>query len=159
MRRNDRELKTMDDIFSVVKNCKVVHIAMVDNQKPYVVALNFGFDRKGDHLILYLYSAQEGRKMDILRKNPTVYFQMDCANELIQGTTENPCSYGWRFGSVMGSGHALFITDETEQKYALNRIIQHLDQTEECFEFSPQILAKTCIWKIISSDITGKHHE
>lgn len=159
MRRKDREIKSLDDVFSVVKNCEVVHVAMVDDGKPYVVALNFGFDRKGDSLILYLHSAFEGRKMDILRKNPAVYFQMNCVNEFIKGTPENPCSYCWRFDSVMGSGRVEFISDEAEQKYALNRIIQHLDKTEKCFEFSPQRLSKTCTYRIVSSDITGKHHE
>ena len=44
-------------------------------ERPYVVALNFGFDRLEDSLILYLHSASEGRKMDILKKNPNVYFR------------------------------------------------------------------------------------
>jgi nitroimidazol reductase NimA-like FMN-containing flavoprotein (pyridoxamine 5'-phosphate oxidase superfamily) len=41
---------------------------MVDDGKPYVVALNFGYDREGDDLILYLHSAMEGKKIDILKK-------------------------------------------------------------------------------------------
>lgn len=75
MRRKDRELKCLEDIFSVVKNCAVVHVAMVDDGKPYVVALNFGFDRQGDSLILYLHSAQEGKKIDILRKTRLCIFR------------------------------------------------------------------------------------
>lgn len=59
----------------------------------------------------------------------------------------------------MGSGRVEFITDEAEQKYALNRIIQHLDKTEESFAFSPHMLSKTCTYRIVSNDITGKHHE
>ena len=35
---------------------------MVDHGKPYVVALNFGYERKGDSLVLYFHSACEGRK-------------------------------------------------------------------------------------------------
>lgn len=158
MRRKDRELTNIDDIFAVVKRCSVVHIAMIDDGKPYAVALNFGFDRQGSDLILYLHSAAEGKKIDILKKNPMVYLQMDCGGEFVQGTPSNPCSCSWRFDSVMGSGRVEFITDEAEQKYALNRIVQHLAQTEEDFEFPPQALAKTCTYKIISKDITGKHH-
>lgn len=90
MRRTDREIKNPDDIFSVIENCQTVHVAMVDDGKPYVVALNFGFDRRGDSLILYLHSAYEGRKMDILRKNPSVSFQMDCGSQLINAAPGNP---------------------------------------------------------------------
>ncbi len=159
MRRKDREIKNLDDIFSVVENCAVVHVAMVDDGRPYVVALNFGFERQGDSLILYLHSAREGKKMDILRKNPNVYFQMDCVNEFIRGTRENPCSYCWRFDSVMGSGQVEFITYEADKKHALNRIIQHLDKTAEEFDFPVQKLLHTCVYRIVSDDITGKHHE
>ena len=84
MRRKDRELKDMNAIFEVIKNCSVAHVAMVDGGKPYVVALNFGYDRDGDELVLYFHSAYDGKKTDILRKNPAVYFQMDCVNEFIR---------------------------------------------------------------------------
>lgn len=159
MRRKDRELKCLDDVFSVVENCEVVHVAMVDDGRPYVVALNFGFDRKGDSLILYLHSAQEGKKIDILRKNPAVFFQMDCVNEFIRATKENPCSYSWRFDSVMGSGQVEFITDGAEKTHALNRIIQHLDKTDETLDFPEQSLSKICVCRIVSNDITGKRHK
>lgn len=66
MRRKDREVKDMDGIFDIVERCNVVHLGMVDNGKPYVVALNFGYEREGNGLILYLHCAMEGRKIDIL---------------------------------------------------------------------------------------------
>ncbi len=158
MRRTDREIKNPDDIFPIIERCEVVHLAMTDGEKPYVVALNFGFDRQGDGLILYLHSAQEGRKIDLLKKNPSVCFQMDCAGRLVKGTPENPCSYSWKFCSVMGSGQVEFITDETQKKHALSRILQHLDRTETCFDFPPQAVSKTCVYRVVSHDITGKRH-
>lgn len=158
MRREDREIKGMEDIFSVVEKCGVVHVAMADRGKPYVVALNFGFDRLEDGLVLYLHSAYEGRKMDILKENPNVYFQMECDSELVMGTPGNPCSYSWNFASVMGSGQAEFIEGEKEKKHALNRIIQHLGETEESFDFPSKALAGTCVYKIVARDVTGKRH-
>lgn len=53
MRRKDREVKDLDGIFDIVERCSVVHLGMVDNGKPYVVALNFGYEREGDALVLY----------------------------------------------------------------------------------------------------------
>ena len=73
MRRKDREVTDIHEIFKMIDNCPVIHIAMTDNGKPYVVALNFGYERQGDDLILYFHSAYEGRKIDILKKNPEVY--------------------------------------------------------------------------------------
>lgn len=63
--------------------------------------MNFGCERQGDVLVLYFHGAYEGRKMDILKKNPDVFFQMDCINELIPGTKENPNAYSWRYDSIM----------------------------------------------------------
>lgn len=159
MRRKDREIQTIEGVIDVVERCQSVHLGMVDEGKPYVVALNFGYDRVGDDLVLYLHSAQEGRKIDVLTKNSDVYFQMDCVNEFIEGTDENPCAYCWRYDSVMGSGTATFITDGEEQKHALNRIIQHYAKTDKTFVFPPQMLAKTCTIKIVSSEFSGKHRE
>ena len=159
MRRKDREVKDLDGIFDIVRRCNVVHLGMVDNGKPYVVALNFGYEREGDVLILYLHCAMEGRKIDILRNNPYVYFQMDCVNEFIKGTSERPCSYCWRYDSVMGCGQVEFVEDIQKKTHALNRLIQHVGKTDEIFSFPPASFARTRVLRIRSNDITGKHHE
>lgn len=159
MRRKDREVKDLDGIFDIVRRCNVVHLGMVDNGKPYVVALNFGYEREGDVLILYLHCAMEGRKIDILRNNSNVYFQMDCVNEFIEGNSERPCSYCWRYDSVMGSGQVEFVEDIQKKTHALNRLIQHVGKTDEIFSFPPASFARTRVLRIRSNDITGKHHE
>lgn len=158
MRRKDREIKNIDDIFSVIRQCKTIHIAMVDDGKPYAVALNFGFDRTGDTLLLYLHSAFEGRKMDILKKNPNVYFQMDCNHAPAPGSPGNPCSFSWDFDSVMGSGQAAFLTEPSQKEHALNRILQCVGDLEEEFTFPEKMLENTCVWQIASNDFTGKRH-
>lgn len=71
--------------------------------------LNFGYERKGDSLILYFHSAYEGHKMEILKENPSVYVQMNCVDEFISGSHENPCAFCWRYDSVMGAGEVEFL--------------------------------------------------
>lgn len=159
MRRKDREVTDLNRIFEIVRNCSVAHVGMVENGKPYVVALNFGYERQGDALVLYFHSAYEGHKMDILKENPNVYFQMDCVNEFITGTKENPCAYCWRYDSVMGSGQVEFVENPEEKSAALNCIIRHLRKTEDTVQFPEATLEKTCVYKLRSTDITGKHHE
>lgn len=159
MRRKDREVTDLNRIFEIIRNCTVAHVGMIDNGKPYVVALNFGYERQGDTLVLYFHSAYEGHKMDILKENPNIYFQMDCVNEFITGTKENPCAYCWRYDSVMGSGQVEFIEEPEKKADALNCIIHHLGKTDYTFEFPKAKLEKTCVYKVISTDITGKHHE
>ncbi len=156
MRRKDREITDINAVFAIIERCKTIHLAMVDDGKPYAVTMNFGYRREGDALILYLHSACEGRKTDILRKNPTVFFQMDCNGEPIAGTAGNPCSYGWRYESVTGSGTAVFLEDDDEKTDALNRLLGHVAETAETFSFPPAALAKTCVFRIRSVDMIGK---
>lgn len=159
LRRKEREIKNINDIFAVIESCDVIHISMVDESgMPYGAALNFGFDRRGTELVLYLHSAEEGRKTDILKKNPNIWFQMDCKNELVCGTPDNPCSYSFRYKSVAGSGRVVFLTETAQKEHALNRIIQCLTKSGNSFDFPPQALEKTCIWQIVSKDFTGKEH-
>lgn len=75
MRRKDREVTDLNQIFEIVQNCSVAHVGMIENEKPYVVALNFGYERQGDALVLYFHSAYEGHKMDILKKIQTFIFR------------------------------------------------------------------------------------
>lgn len=159
MRRKDREVTDINKIFEIIDNCPVIHIAMTDNGKPYVVALNFGYERQGDDLILYFHSAYEGRKIDILKKNPEVYFQMECSGRLIAGTVENPCAYGYSYDSVMGSGRIEFIEAEEEKIHGLNCLIHHAGKTNDDFCFPKEMLSKTCVYCLRSRDFTGKHHE
>ncbi len=156
MRRKDREITDTTTIFEIIARCKVIHLAMVDEGRPYTVAMNFGYERDGDALILYLHSACEGRKIAVLRKNPAVFFQMDCDGEPIMGTAENPCAYGWRYNSVTGSGTAEFLENGQEKAAALNRLLGHTAGTQHAFSFSPAALAKTCVFRIRSVDMIGK---
>ena len=133
--RKDREVTDLNQIFEIVRNCSVAQVGLVENGKPYVVALNFGYERQGDTLVLYFHSAYEGHKIDILKENPNVYFQMDCVNEFITGTKENLCAYCWRYDSVMGSGQVEFIEEPEEKAHALNCMIRHLGKTEDMFQF------------------------
>lgn len=159
MRAKEREVTNLDQIFEIVRRCSVVHVAMIDHGKPYVVALNFGYERRGDMLVLYFHSAYEGRKMDALKENPSVFFEMDCAGELVRGSRENPCAYSWRYESVTGSGQVEFVEDPEEKAKALGCLIRHLGNEEGTFEFPQAALKKTCVYRICSTDFTGKHHE
>ena len=42
MRRSDREITDLGEILSIINDCKVIHLAMVDDGEPYLLPLNFG---------------------------------------------------------------------------------------------------------------------
>ncbi len=132
---------------------------MVDHGKPYVVALNFGYERKGDSLVLYFHSACEGRKMEILKENPSVYVQMHCGDELISGSPEKPCAFSWRLSSVMGAGIVEFLETPEEKSHTLNCMIRHLAKAEDTLKFPAESLKHTCVYRVCIDTPTAKHRE
>lgn len=156
MRRNDREITDVGQIFEIIDKCSVVHLGMVDNGMPYVVPLNFGYERVGDLLVLYFHSASAGRKIDILKRNPHVFFQMDCSYGLRAGKADVPCTYSWKYACVMGSGKVEFIDDISEKERALNLLFNHLGQTDRNYKYPEEMLGKMCIYRVRSTDISGK---
>lgn len=67
MRRSDKEIKDKSTIESILNEAQVCRIALCNDNKPYIVPMNFGFK---DNYI-YIHSACEGHKIDIIKKITT----------------------------------------------------------------------------------------
>lgn len=113
MRRKDREITDICAILELVSECKVCRLAMTDGGVPYIVPLNYGYEYADGALTFYFHSAKEGRKLEILKKNPAVCLELDGRGELVEAA--NPCAYGYTFASVIGTGNVEFI-EYTEEK-------------------------------------------
>lgn len=59
----------------------------------------------------------------------------------------------------MGSRKVEFIEDPDEKANTFNCMIRHLGKTEGTFQFPEAMLKQTCVYRVCSTDITGKHHE
>ena len=153
MRRKDRQVSDINGIEEILLQCKTCHVAMVDNGAPYVVPLSYGYKViNGKVLELYFHSAFEGRKLDILRHNNKVCFEMACEGEAIR--SESPCNSGYYFSSVIGFGEAVFIEDADEKCRALSSMCMH--QTGKDVTFTAEQSETVCVFKIVSSDFCGK---
>ena len=152
MRRKDREVKDPKEIEGIILRCRTCHVAMVDDGDPYVIPLSFGYELNGGKLELYFHSAPEGRKLDILKRNSRVCFEMSYEGEPLFADT--PCNSGYYFGSVIGNGEAVFIEDIDEKCRALSALFRH--QTGKDTVFTPGQAESVCVFKIVSADFTGK---
>ena len=96
MRRNDREITDSREILSIVNECKVIRLAMLDEQGlPYIIPLNFGYRFADGVFTFYCHSAREGHKLELLRRDPRVSFEMDCRGEL--QSADHACGYGYYY--------------------------------------------------------------
>ena len=159
MRRKDREITDVARIQSIIGDCTDVRLAMLDNGAPYIVALNFGYELTDGTLTLYFHGALEGKKIDALKRDPAVYFQMHCGGAPIVGSVDNPCAFGWKYKSVAGSGIARFIDAPQAKAHALDRIIAHTFKSDRTYDFPQNALSKTCVFAVDCTDFTAKQRD
>ena len=142
MRRADRELTDVADIRRIVAEAKVLHLGLVDDGRPYVVPLHYGFDLTDDALTFYMHGAREGRKLDVIRANPTAFVELDCDVEQVSGG-DVPCRYGSLYASVMGEG---VLEDADEKVRGLGLLMQN--QTGRDFAVTPQMAAAASVIRV-----------
>lgn len=123
MRRKDREITEPARIDEIIRSCDCCRLGLLDGESAYVVPLNFGYVATGDARAFYFHCAREGKKLDLLRQNPNVGFELDTHHALLPG--EMACDYAFRFQSVIGKGVATLVEDRGEKKAALNAVMCH----------------------------------
>jgi nitroimidazol reductase NimA-like FMN-containing flavoprotein (pyridoxamine 5'-phosphate oxidase superfamily) len=148
MRRADKEITDRNIIDSVLRKSLVCRIAMYDGEMPYVVPLSFGYDGKN----IYLHSAKDGRKIDILKRNPNLCFEFETECEVLPA--ERACSFTMRYRSVIGYGNACFLEDSEEKIAAMRIIMRHY--TDKTFAFTEKDVENIAVIRIDIKEITGK---
>ena len=119
MRRKEKEIVDQDEMESVIQKADICRLGLSVDNRPYIVPLNFGY-KEG---CFYFHTAQAGRKIDMIRQNSAVCFELEADCELMKA--ENPCDWGMKYRSVIGYGTASVVTDAGEKKQALDIIMNH----------------------------------
>jgi nitroimidazol reductase NimA-like FMN-containing flavoprotein (pyridoxamine 5'-phosphate oxidase superfamily) len=148
MRRRDKEITDSMLIDTVIRNARICRIALYDGERPYIVPLSFGYE--GKHI--YLHSAREGRKIDILKLNPMVCFEFETDCEVL--SAEQACAFTMRFRSVIGYGTASFIEGAPEKIRAVNCIMRHY--TGRDFILTETDVDRIAAIRIDIEEISGK---
>ena len=153
MRRKDREITEIEAIRAILDKAKVLHLAMIDGARPYVVPMNYGYALADGRLTLYLHSAKEGRKLDVLQKNARVAFVLETDVSLVSGG-DLPCKYGAAYASVMGEGRATILTDPVEKTDALTMLMK--TQTGRNFYITEAMTDTVAVLRIDVEAFTAK---
>lgn len=108
MRRKDREITGRENIEPIMQACKVCRVAMTGTDGwPYVIPMNFGYTWDEDGLTLYFHGGVKGKKIDSLKADPRVCFELDC-EEGLTGEGDLACRYSYAFSSIVGYGKVEF---------------------------------------------------
>lgn len=148
MRRKEKEITDRNAIEEVIKTCLVCRLAFNDDDHPYIVPLNFGYE-KG---VLYFHGAMKGKKLSLLQKNNRAAFEFDTRLEIIEA--EEACDWSMKFQSVIGFGTVSMIETLPEKKKALGIIMAQY--SEQPFEIPDKSIGGVAVYRLEIEQMTGK---
>jgi hypothetical protein len=152
MRRKDRQLTESSEIEQIIARADVCRIALADNNIPYIVTMNFGYPG-GKNGCFYFHCAMEGRKLEMIRKNNYVCFELDTDHELFEG--EMGCDWGMKFSSVVGYGRISIVEERELRISALDYILSHYSE-RKTFSYDEKVLENTAILRLDIEEMNGK---
>ena len=153
MRRSDREVTDKAEIMSIIEKCDVCRLGLSDDNVPYVVPMNYGYEYEDGKLTLYFHCAKEGRKLDIIAHNPLACFEMDCSHRLIEA--EEACGYTMEYESIIGSGKIRMCSEKPEKIMALKLLMQKYAKGRE-FSFSDSAIDKVTVFRLDVAEFVVK---
>lgn len=150
MRRFKQQLS--DDVcVTVLENGRRGTLALSgDDGYPYAVPINYWFDTEQNRI--FFHGAAEGHKMDAIRRNDRVSF-----NVLGEGIRKEG-AWWLEFDSVTVFGRIRVVEDRDRKEAALRAIGRKYFPDEERVEReTTKFLGQVCILELVPELITGKH--
>ncbi len=120
--RPNRELRSHEEINSILLNGKYVVISMCRENEPYIVTLSYGLDLTSH--TLFFHSSSKGLKLDFLATNKNV-----CATVIEDGGYINDeCAHEYR--SVVFWGEMQIVQNLEEKKHGMSILLHHLEKKD-----------------------------
>lgn len=148
MRNREKEITEPHIIEEILSSSSICRVAMYDNDYPYIVPLNYGYRDN----TLYFHSAQQGKKIDLIRENSKVGFEIEQSQEIIKGDIS--CQWSTKFTSIIGTGVIEFVSDYDEKVAGLNILMEQHGKAEN--EYIKSAVDKIFILKLKIKDLTAK---
>jgi len=155
MRRTDREITDPRELESILDRHEVARVAFCDGEQPYLIPMNFARTERDGENILYFHCALEGRKLDMIRANPRVCFEVSYqgAEPLPHGG--DPCDTP--FESVICWGTARIVEDLSERQAILDEFQMRFEKPGGPREPVPLARVEGCgAVEITVSRMTGR---
>ena len=148
MRRKEREITDRNLIEKILSTSEIVRVAINDTPAPYIVPLNYGYKNNA----LYIHSARNGIKIELMRANPIVSFEIEQKTEIVK--SEISCEWTTKYRSVIGIAEAEILTKKDEIVHGLDVLMQHFGKKEN--KYDEKYFQRIVIIKLTISEIIGK---
>ena len=152
VRQGKKEIRDREVIVELLSRCPVGRLGTVGpDGSPMIKPLNFVFHEGG----IYFHSAREGEKIDHLRRDCRVCFEVDLPVAFIK-SDGSPCRAEYLYRSVIIRGTARIIDAEGERKTALMALMKKYQPGGGYGPFLPEKLGLTAVVRIDIGSMTGK---
>ncbi len=151
IRRKEKSIGSDEEMLAIIDRAKYVTIAMCQDNEPYLVTLSHGLDRS--KRCIYFHCAQEGKKIDILKVNNTVWGQAINDGGYVDGSCDH------LYVSTQFKGTVTFLKSIEEKEQALQVMIHHLEKDPEkviAVQITPKSLKRVNIGRIDIQYLSGK---
>lgn len=149
MRKSRQEIKDKAVLEEILSGSEICRLSMLDGELPYIIPVNYGY-RDGH---IYIHSAPEGKKMDLLKNNSLICFEVEDTVQIVKG--EEACDWTTRYRSVVGYGSMEILSDENSKQEGLEVIMaQH--GAPDLDKFDARNLKRMVILKLRITSLTGK---
>jgi nitroimidazol reductase NimA-like FMN-containing flavoprotein (pyridoxamine 5'-phosphate oxidase superfamily) len=150
LRRTDRGITDQATIEAILHRASVGRLGLAANNVPYVVPLNYVYH----HRAIYFHCAGEGRKIEMLKVNPQVCFEVDEHYGTVR--SNKPAPHSTHYASVIVFGQAR-IVDNLQQKFeALQALLDKYAPGRHYRPLRPDEARGVTVVEISIEAMTGK---
>ena len=137
----------------LLREALVGHLATVGpDGSPYITPLHFVYHQGK----IYFHCALKGRKMDNIRANPRVCFEVHELIKVVQ--SQRACDFGTRYRSVLVFGRARSLPDVDEKVAVLTALTEKYAGGQAVEPPTPKRAKGTEVIEITIEEMTGKRN-
>lgn len=152
MRRKDKEITDETEIEDILSTAMVGRLGTCANGIPYITPVNFTYDSEASRI--FLHCANEGRKLENIRVNQNVCFEVEeVTNVLVKQPT---CASSVAYRSVILFGRIKILTDLNAKNEALQKLAGKYAPQNPKVPFTEAMLNKTNVLEIEIQEMTAK---
>ena len=153
MRKSNKKITDAAVIIDILNTCHTGRLGTVGADGwPMVKPLNFAYHEGR----IWFHCAREGEKLDDIKRDNRVCFEVDLPIAYVKGTPENPCRAEYLYRSVIVRGRAVIVKDQAERLLALDLLMRKYQPEGGYGPYPEEKLALTCIVRIDIEDLSGK---
>ncbi len=152
MRRKDKEITDRCEIEEILSTATVGRLGTCANGIPYITPVNFIYDKEAYKIIIHC--ANEGKKLDNIRINNNICFEVEEVNNVI--VKQPTCASSVAYKSVIMFGTIKTLSDINAKNEALQKLANKYAPQNPKVPFTEAMLNKTNVLEIEIKETTAK---